>query len=89
MNGFGARTTSNAESMHHSMKTKSDGAKANSFVHKSAAKMMDKAQRKWKNIELLNASVVSTTRTLLIEDRGDRGHYLTKYAYKKAENEFC
>ena len=61
--------------MHNSIKFKSDGAKANSCVHKSADKMMDKAQRKGKNIELLNASVVSTTRTLEIEDRGDRGHF--------------
>ena len=82
VNGFSAITTSNAESMHNSMKSKSDGAKAKSCVHESADKMMDKAQRKGKNIELLNASVVSTTRTLEIEDRGDRRHFLIKYAYK-------
>ena len=79
VNGFSARTTSTAESMHNSMKV--DGGLANSGVHKSAAKMMDKAQRKGKNIEASNASEISRTKTVETFDREDRGHYLTIYAY--------
>ena len=38
VNEFGVRTTSNSEPMNNSMKSKSDGVKANSCVHKSAGK---------------------------------------------------
>ena len=47
--------------------------------------MMDKSQRKGENIEALNASDVSRTRTFEPEDRGN---YLTTYAYEKDEEEF-
>ena len=39
--------------------------------------MMDKAQRKGKNVELLNAS----------DEPEDRRHHLTNYAYETAEEE--
>ena len=56
VNGINSRTTSTAEAMYHSMKHKIDGGKAQSAPFKSAEKMMDKAQRKGRYVEILNAS---------------------------------
>ena len=53
-------------------------------VLKSAAKMIDTAQAKGKDLAILNAQNVSITRTV---EKEDRGSYLINYAYVKAEQE--
>ena len=64
INRFGARATCTAESIYSSMKDKRNGGKANMCVHKSAAKIMDAAQTKGKDLTILDAQNVSFTRTV-------------------------
>ena len=52
-------------------------------AHKSASKMMDKANQKAKQIKKYKAQELSRNRTM---NRGDRGNYLTDFSYKYAEN---
>ena len=47
--------------------------------------MMDKSIRKCKDIEILNAHELDRTRT---QKHGERGEYLTDFAYKFTENEW-
>ena len=66
------------------MKNGFDGIRANQSPHISAGIMMDKSIRNCKAIEIYNAHELNRNRTF---NNGERGEYLTDYAYKFAENE--
>ena len=70
--GLDARTTSIGESMHGSMKNGTDGVRPAQSAHKSASKMMDKANQKAKKIKKYNAQELSRNRTM---NHGDRGNF--------------
>ena len=82
--GINARTTSNAESMHSSMKSGCDKVYASDSISKSATKMMDKSIRRGKDISRFNAHEISRNRT---NNHSKRGTYLTDYAYKMTEEQ--
>ena len=85
ISGMNARTTSVGESLHLSMENGYDGVFALSSLHKFASKMMDKSERKGKEIEKYNAQELSRTQTC---KNSERGEYLTDYAYKLIEKEY-
>ena len=84
--GFNTRTTSVGEGMHFSMKNGFDGIKANQSPHVSAGIMMDKSVRNLNAIEIYNSHELNRNRTY---NNGERGEYLTDYAYKFAETELA
>ena len=87
MQGFNTRTTSVGEGIHFSMKNGFDGIRVlNQSPHVSAGAMMDKSMRICTQNEIFNACKLARNRTV---SNGERGEYLTDYAYKFAENEFC
>ena len=82
--GLDARTTSIGESMHGSMKNGTDGVRPAQSAHKSASKMMDKANQKAKKIKKYNAQELPCNHTM---NHGDRGNYLTDFSYKYTDNQ--
>ena len=85
MQGFNTRPISVGKGMHFSMKNGFDGIRTNQSPHVSAGAMMDKSIRKCKEIEIFNPHELDRNRTA---NNGERGEYLTDYAYKFSENEF-